>query len=68
MARSGFWRSDWFLGLGIALLLLMTISSTFVQSLERWAYDVGVRASDLEPSNSIAVIGIDDQRDRKSVV
>ena len=61
MARSGFWRSDWFLGLVIALLLLMTISSTFVQSLERWAYDVGVRASDLEPSSRIAVIGIDDQ-------
>ncbi len=61
MAKLGFWRSDWFLGLAIALLLLMTISSTFVQSLERWAYDIGVRASDLEPSRRIAVIGIDDQ-------
>ena len=61
MAKSGFWRSDWFLGLVIALLLLMTISSTFVQSLERWAYDVGVRASDREPSRRVAVIGIDDQ-------
>jgi len=61
MSGSGFWRSDWFLGLVIALLLLMTISSTFVQSLERWAYDVGVRAPDREPSRRIAVIGVDDQ-------
>ena len=58
---TAFWRSDWFFGLCIALLLLMTIPSTAVQSLERWAYDVGVRASDLEPSRSVAVIGIDDQ-------
>ena len=59
--NSAFWRSDWFLGLCIALLLLMTIPSTAVQSLERWAYDVGVRASDLEPSQRVAVIAIDDQ-------
>ncbi|UCH48029.1 MAG: CHASE2 domain-containing protein [Betaproteobacteria bacterium] len=59
--RTAFWRSDWFLGLCIALLLLMTAPSTAVQSLERWAYDVGVRASDLEPSRRVAVIGIDDQ-------
>ena len=59
--KSAFWRSDWFLGFCIALLLLMTIPSTAVQSLERWAYDVGVRASDLEPSRRVAVIGIDDQ-------
>ncbi len=61
MSKTAFWRSDWFLGLCIALLLLMTIPSTVVQSLERWAYDVGVRASDLEPSRRVAVIGIDDQ-------
>ncbi len=58
---AAFWKSDWFLGLCIALILLMTIASTAVQSLERWAYDVAVRASDLEPSKRVAVIAIDDQ-------
>lgn len=61
MTKTGFWRADWFLGLVVALLLLMTISSAFVQGLERSAYDFGVRSADRAPSNRIAVIAIDDQ-------
>jgi hypothetical protein len=58
MATSEFWAPDRFLGLVITLLSLMTISSTFVQTLERWAYAVGVGALDLEPFRRIAAIGI----------
>ena len=62
MVMAGLWTPDWLLGLFFAFFLLMTISSTFVQSARRWAYDVGVGASDLLPSQCVAIIGIDDWR------
>ena len=61
MAKSGFWRSDWFLGVIVALLMLVASTSSLVQSLERKAYDMGVQASSRIPSERIAVIAIDDQ-------
>jgi len=61
MKKPAFWKSDWFLGLVVALVLFMASSSDLVQSLERLAYDWGVRASSHSPSARIAVIAIDDQ-------
>ena len=61
MTKAAFWRADWFLGLVVAFLLLFASNSTFIQSLERGAYDVGVRASSRVPSERVAVIAIDDQ-------
>jgi len=58
--KAGFWRKDWFLGLVVALVLAFSGSSDLVQSLERKAYDLGVRATDRAPSDRIAVIAIDD--------
>jgi len=61
MKKPAFWKADWFLGLVVALVLFMASSSDLVQSLERLAYDWGVRASSHSPSARIAVIAIDDQ-------
>ncbi|MES1981759.1 MAG: serine/threonine-protein kinase [Pseudomonadota bacterium] len=61
MKRRMFWKADWFLGLLVALLFLLTANSDLMQSLERKAYDLGVRASVRVPSDKIAVIAIDDQ-------
>jgi serine/threonine-protein kinase len=61
MKRLDFWRADWFLGLAVALLLLGLSGADLVQSLERKAYDLGVRAASRTPSDKIAVIAIDDQ-------
>ncbi len=58
--KSGFWKSDWFLGLVVALLVLFAGGSDLLQSLERKAYDMGVRASSRTPSDRVAVIAIDD--------
>jgi len=58
--KGGFWRKDWFLGLVVALVLFFTGGSDLIQSLERKAYDLGVRATDRVPSDRIAVIAIDD--------
>jgi eukaryotic-like serine/threonine-protein kinase len=58
--KGGFWRKDWFLGLVVALVLFFAGGTDLIQSLERKAYDLGVRATDRTPSDRIAVIAIDD--------
>ncbi|MGA7985983.1 MAG: serine/threonine-protein kinase [Burkholderiales bacterium] len=58
--KSGFWKSDWFLGLAVALLVFFAGGGDLLQSLERKAYDMGVQASSRTPSDRIAVIAIDD--------
>ena len=57
----GFWKTDWFLGLMVALVLLAVSNRDLMQSLERKAYDLGVRAASRTPYDKIAVIAIDDQ-------
>ena len=61
MKKTAFWKADWFLGLIVALALFLASGSDLVQSLERLAYDWGVRASSHAPSPRVAVIAIDDQ-------
>jgi serine/threonine-protein kinase len=56
-----FWKADWFLGLLVAIIFLAITNTDLMQSLERKAYDVGVRSSSRIPSDKIAVIAIDDQ-------
>ncbi len=59
--KSGFWKSDWFLGAMIVVaVLLFSRFSELIPSLERSAYDLGVRATARAPSDRIAVIAIDD--------
>ncbi|MEI7680110.1 MAG: serine/threonine-protein kinase [Betaproteobacteria bacterium] len=45
----------------VALALLIASNGDLMQSLERKAYDLGVRATSRTPSDRIAVIAIDDQ-------
>ena len=61
MAKAGFWKADWFLGVIVTLVVLLASSSDLLQSLERKAYDMGVQASSRVPNERIAVIAIDDQ-------
>jgi serine/threonine-protein kinase len=60
MAKGALWRSDWLLGVIVALVVLALSRSDLIQSLERKAYDMGVRASSRTASERIAVIAIDD--------
>src|SRR6266702_6678842 len=60
MTKAGFWKKDWFLGLGVlTLVLLVTGATQLIEGLERFAYDWGVRASARTPSDKVAVIAID---------
>jgi serine/threonine-protein kinase len=60
VSKAGFWKRDWFLGLVVAVALFLFAGSDLIQSLERKAYDMGVRATNRAPSDRIAVIAIDD--------
>ena len=60
MRKAGFWTKDWLLGLAVAIVLFLLGGSDLIQSLERKAYDMGVRATDRAPSDRISVIAIDD--------
>ena len=61
MGKTGFWKTDWFAGTVLAIVMLAIGGTDIIQSLERKAYDMGVRASSRAPSEQVAVIAIDDQ-------
>ena len=56
-----FLKADWFVGLLVALVFLFSANTDLMQSLERKAYDIGVKASSRTPSDKIAVVAIDDE-------
>jgi serine/threonine-protein kinase len=56
-----FWKTDWFIGVVVSLVMLFAGGSDLLQSLERKAYDLGVGAVSRAPSEKIAVIAIDKQ-------
>jgi serine/threonine-protein kinase len=59
--KSGFWKTDWFLGLAVvAAFVVFNRVTDLVASLERKAYDLGVQASNRLPDPDILVIAIDD--------
>src|SRR4051794_38203748 len=58
--KSSFWKKDWFLGLVVSVAIVLLGTSQVIQSLERSAYDWGVRASSQNPSDKVVVIAIDD--------
>ena len=58
------WSKDWFAALAFALVFLVLVFGVFsdsFQSLERYAYDLGVRSRTRTPSDKIAVIAIDEE-------
>ncbi len=59
--KTGFWKSDWFLGaIVVVVVLAFSRSSDLIPSLERKAYDLGVVATSRAPLERIAVIAIDE--------
>ncbi len=59
--KTRFWSSDWFAALIITIVIVLFSGSDSFQSLERSAYDWGVRSSVKQPSDKIAIIAIDDE-------
>ena len=59
MKKLDFWKSDWFFGLVVSIVVLVLARGDLMQSLERKAYDLGVNAASRPPSDKVAVIAID---------
>ncbi|CAK0760307.1 eukaryotic-like serine/threonine-protein kinase [Gammaproteobacteria bacterium] len=59
--KTAFWKKDWFIGMTVSLLFIVTANSDLLQGLERKAYDLGMRATNRVPSDKVAIIAIDDQ-------
>src|SRR5437016_4121387 len=59
--KAGLWRSDWFLGAVVVLVVLaFNRASDLIPSLEQKAYALGVQSTSRQPSDKVAVIAIDD--------
>ena len=56
-----FWKSDWLYGLIISIAFLFIGGGSWINGLERFAYDAGVRASSRAAGERISIIAIDDQ-------
>ena len=59
MKKTGFWKSDWFFGVVVSIVVLILGNGELLQGLERKAYDMGVAATSRAPSDKVAVIAID---------
>jgi len=60
--KSGFWRGDWLLGLGVVVAFTAAnLSTDWIPSLERKAYDVALQSTARAPSDRVAIIAIDQQ-------
>jgi hypothetical protein len=61
--KERFWSKDWFAALAFATTFLFTyvFFGDGFQGLERYAYDLGVRARDRAPSDKVAIIAIDEE-------
>lgn len=60
-AAPDFWKSDWFVGLLVSVVVFALGGTSLLQSLERKAYDLGVALTERPPSDRIAIIAIDKQ-------
>lgn len=60
MAKAAFWKTDWFLGGVLTLLVALASAFHLFQGLERSAYDAAFRMSSRTPSERIAIIAIDE--------
>ena len=61
MKKTDFWKSDWFFGVVVSVVVLILGNGELLQGLERKAYDMGVAATSRTPSDKVAVIAIDKQ-------
>ncbi len=55
------YKSDWLLAALLSLMFLLFSGTSILQSLELKAYDLGVKASNRNAGNTIAIIAIDDK-------
>ena len=60
MKKAGIWTKDWSPGLAVAIVLFLFAGANLVPSRERKTYEIDVRVAERAPSDTIALIVIDD--------
>ena len=59
--KKNIWKKDWFLALLITVVFFVFANNSLILGLEWSVYDLGVRMSDRDPGNKVAVIAVDDE-------
>ncbi|MBK6656819.1 MAG: CHASE2 domain-containing protein [Proteobacteria bacterium] len=61
--NKAFWKSDWFVGAALSFVFFIAWwgRAPLLESIERDAYDLGVRVSSRDPGDKIVVVAIDDK-------
>ena len=61
--NKAFWKSDWFVGAALSFVFFIAWwnHAPLLESLERDAYDLGVRVSSRDPGDKVVVVAIDDK-------
>ena len=55
-----FWKTDWFIGLAITVIIIFSAGTDTLQTLDRKAYNLGVSLAPVRQANKqVVVIGID---------
>ncbi len=60
-AGKGFWKTDWFFGVVVVLVVLILGQTDLMGSLDSKAYDIAAKLSTKTPADNIAIIAIDDE-------
>ena len=61
--NKAFWKSDWFVGAALSFVFFIAWrgGAPLLESIERDAYDLGVRASSRDPGDKVVIVAIDDK-------
>jgi len=61
--NKAFWKSDWFVGAALSFVFFIAWwgHAPLLESLERDAYDLGVRTASRDPGEKVVVVAIDDK-------
>ena len=61
--NKAFWKSDWFVGATLSFVFFIAWwgHAPLLESIERDAYDLGVRVSSRDPGDKVVVVAIDDK-------
>ncbi len=61
--NKAFWKSDWFVGAALSFVFFIAWwgRAPLLESIERDAYDLGVRTASRDPGDKVVVVAIDDK-------
>ena len=59
--KESFWKTDWFTGVCLAVVILILSKFSFLQNFDHLIYDAAMSFSSRDHGNQVAVIAVDDR-------